>query len=86
MVELGCTPVGREAAVVGMAESRSFGFVALAAERVGLQRCLRSRSWRSQRQIPEVLAMDILRTVVAGIADSILGAGVVVKQGLDMKY
>jgi len=44
VVELGCMLVERGAAVVGMAGSRSFGFVALAAERVAPQRCLRSRS------------------------------------------
>jgi len=36
--------VERGVAVVGMAESRSFGFVAWAVEKIGLQRCLRSRS------------------------------------------
>lgn len=36
--------VEREAAVAGMAETRSFGSAALVVERVALQRCPRSRS------------------------------------------
>ena len=36
--------VGREAAVAGMAGSRSSGSAALVVERVALQRCLRSRN------------------------------------------
>lgn len=82
-VGLGCMLVEREVVVVvaGMAESRNFGFAASAAEKVALQRCHRSRSWRSLHRIQEGLAMDIPRTVVAGTAGSILDAGVVVRQG-----
>ena len=48
MVGLVCMLVGRGVVVVvAMVESRSFGSAASAAGRVALQRCLRSRSWRS---------------------------------------
>jgi hypothetical protein len=81
-----CMLVEKEAAVVGMAGSRSFGFVAWAVEKVGLRRCLHSRNWHSLRRRLEVLAMDIQRTVVVGIADSILGAAVVARLDFDTKY